>query len=407
MSTAARSELNALLLFNTLCLTAMMAIVPVIGPIIRELQLSEWHGGLVVTASGVLWMLMARVWGRRSDRRGRRTVLLQAAAGYLVSYLLLAGCLDYMLDEPPAAWLTLSVMILFRGLVGAFYAALPSVSAARVADTTAPAERGGIMARLGAANALGMVLGPMLGGLLVQDSLILPLYVAALLPLLGMIWLARVLPKDGRHEHSDAPPVRLTDPRLRLPLAGMLLAMSGVITAQMTVGFFAMDRLALPANEAARAAGMAITAVGVTLILVQGGLSRFGSASPRLCLGVGALIAAVGFALVSLLSSVVGLVVCYCVMAMGLGLVFPAIQTLAANSVTSREQGVAAGSVTAVQGLAMVVTPLLSTLAYEVSPVLPYAASAGLLLVLAMMVGLSRRNLGMGETDDNSLANAP
>ena len=45
-------------------------------------------------------------------------------------------------------------------------------------------------------------------------------------------------------------------------------------------------------------------------------------------------------------------------MAAGMGLVFPSIQALAANAVTADEQGIAAGSVIAVQGMAMVVAPL-------------------------------------------------
>ena len=97
--------------FNTLCLTAIMAFMPVIGPVVRGLRLAEWHGGLVVTVAGVLWMLMARYWGGRSDRVGRRRVLLRAAAGYIVSYLLLAIGLDLMLREPPPAWLALLALM--------------------------------------------------------------------------------------------------------------------------------------------------------------------------------------------------------------------------------------------------------------------------------------------------------
>ncbi|WP_373797856.1 MFS transporter, partial [Achromobacter insuavis] len=181
----ARSETTALFVFNTLCLTAIMAFMPVIGPVVRGLRLAEWHGGLVVTVAGVLWMLMARYWGRRSDRIGRRRVLLRAAAGYIVSYLLLAVGLDLMLREPPPVWLALLALMALRALIGAFSPAMPTVSAARIADVTAPAQRGAMMAKLGAANGLGMVLGPAIGGLLVKDSLTLPLYLAAALPLLG------------------------------------------------------------------------------------------------------------------------------------------------------------------------------------------------------------------------------
>lgn len=385
------NEAAALFVFNTLCLTAIMAFMPVIGPVVRGLRLAEWHGGLVVTVAGVLWMLMARYWGGRSDRVGRRRVLLRAAAGYIVSYLLLAVGLDLMLREPPPVWLALLALMTLRALIGAFYAAMPTVSAARIADITAPEQRGAMMAKLGAANGLGMVLGPAIGGLLVKDSLTLPLYIAAALPLLGTLWLAAKMPSDAAHEPRVTPPLKLSDRRLRLPLAAMLLAMSAVITAQMIVGFYAMDALRQAPGPAARTAGWAMTTVGVMLILVQVGLAKARRMNAARCLAGGALLSGVGFLLVPVLGGATGLIACYAIMAAGMGLVFPSIQTLAANAVTADEQGIAAGSVIAVQGMAMVVAPLVCTLLYGVRPWMPYVVAASLLLLVALAAALKPR----------------
>ena len=66
-----------------------------------------------------------------------------------------------------------------------------------------------------------------------------------------------------------------------------------------------------------------------------------------------------------------------------MGLVFPSIQTLAATAVSPEEQGIAAGSVTAVQGMAMVIVPLACTLLYGLRPWVPYVVAASLLLLLA------------------------
>lgn len=389
---SARSEAAALFVFNMLCLTAMMAFVPVIGPVVRGLGLAEWHGGLVVTVAGLLWMLMARYWGRRSDRVGRRTTLLRAAAGYIASYLLLAWSLDRMLTEPPAQWVALAALLVLRGLIGAFYAAMPAVSAARIADITAPEQRGAMMAKLGAANGVGMVLGPAIGGLLVKDSLIVPLYLAAVLPVLGTAWLMLRLPSDASHTPRGTPALKLSDRRLRLPLAAMLLAMSGVITAQMIVGFYAMDALHLEAGPAARVAGIAMATVGIVLILVQLALARARKMNAARCLAAGAVLASAGFFLIAVLPGTAGFLLSYALMAAGMGLVFPSIQTLAANAVSPEEQGIAAGSVTAVQGMAMVIVPLACTLLYGVRPWLPYTVAASLLLLLAAAaVGRVRR----------------
>lgn len=42
-----------LFILNAVFMTAMMAYIPVIGPIIREVGRQEWHGGLVVSCSGL------------------------------------------------------------------------------------------------------------------------------------------------------------------------------------------------------------------------------------------------------------------------------------------------------------------------------------------------------------------
>jgi len=372
-------------LFNMICMTAMMAFVPVIGPLIRALSLAEWHGGLVVTVSGVFWMLLARFWGKRSDRLGRKPVLLLAGVGFSVSYLMLAGLLDYALKTPLSLLVLLLLMLLFRGLMGVFFAGIPPVCAAQIADTHSPDERGSAMAKLGASGALGMVFGPLLAGLLAEyTDLVTPLYLAAVLPLLAVLLLAWRLPASVPAKNQSSSRVRLLDPRIRLPLLAMFLAMGSVIISQMTVGFYALDRLHLEGLQAARMAGLAMTGVGMTLILVQVVLSKVKQVNSLKVLLWGALLACGGFLLATAWISQAGLLVSYCIMAAGLGLVFPSVQALTANSVEQHEQGAAAGTLAAVQGLAMVVMPLICTLFYEMNPILPYLIAAALLLLLSI-----------------------
>lgn len=381
-------NLRALLVFNMLSVTALMAFVPVIGPIVRELGLSEWHGGLVVTIAGLTWMLSARSWGRISDKYGRKTILLLAGGGYILSYLLMAGFFDRMLAQPVSIVVMLSVMIILRALVGGFYAAVPVVSAAQIADLVAPEKRGAAMATLGAASATGIVLGPVIGGLLAEKSLALPLYVSAFLPALGILLLFCFFPKHAPvlHKENIQPPVlRWNDSRLRLPVIAMFLAMGCVIVAQMSVGFFAIDRLQLEGPEAARIASFAMIGVGVALIVVQGSLSRFQHLNNVKCIIAGAIIAMCGFICATLVSSVFTLVASYMLMAAGIGFIFPSLQTLVANSVEVHEQGVAAGTLSAAQASASVVIPLLSSLLYEISPVIPYLSAATTLLLLALI----------------------
>ncbi|WP_265285520.1 MFS transporter [Verminephrobacter aporrectodeae] len=86
--------LRSILIINSLCIAALMSFVAVVGPLVRTLRLAEWHGGLAVTMAGVLWVISARRWGRLSDVRGRKPVLLCCLLGFSLSFLALAGYFD-------------------------------------------------------------------------------------------------------------------------------------------------------------------------------------------------------------------------------------------------------------------------------------------------------------------------
>jgi len=382
-------NLKPLLFANLACTMAMMAFVSLVGPMARVLQLAPWQAGAAVTVGGVLWMLLSRPWGQASDRHGRRPVLLAGVGGFGLAYWGMCAVLVVALHVLPAAGLVFVGLLVSRGAVGAFYAAIPSTGLALVADHVAPGHRAGAMASLGAANAVGMVLGPALAAGLAQSSLSLPLYATALLPALafGVLW--KGLPRAERR-HADVPgTLGLGDARLRAPMTVAFVAMFCVAIAQITVGFFAIDQLGLESGPAARAAGMALTSVGVALIGSQLLVRRLDWAPLRL-IRVGSVVAAAGFGATALVHSTWLLGACFFIAAAGMGWVFPAFSALAANAVESHEQGAAAGSVGAAQGLGIVLGPLAGTLLYAIAPGAPYVAVALLLVGTAAWMALRR-----------------
>ncbi|MCY1283823.1 multidrug resistance protein [compost metagenome] len=365
------------------CTLAMMSFVALVGPIARELGLAPWQAGTAVTVGGIAWVLLARVWGVASDRHGRRRVLLGGLAGFVLAYAALCAFVVVALQVQPPVWLAFAGIVLLRGLSGGCYAAVPACSAALVADHVEPQRRAAAMAGLGAASAAGMVAGPGLAGLLAGHGLELPLYVTALLPLLALGVLWRWLPHGERHAPADARPLGLGDPRLRRPLAVAFVAMFSVTIAQVTVGFFALDRLQLDTAAAARAAGIALTVVGVALVLAQLAVRALAWPPARL-IRIGGLVSAAGFAAAAFASSAPLLWAGYFVAAAGMGWVFPAVAALAANAVQAHEQGATAGSLGAAHGLGMIVGPLAGTLIYALDSGAPYLLIAALLAVAAL-----------------------
>ena len=366
---------------------AMMAFVAIVGPIVRQLGLPEWVAGLSVTAGGLLWMLLARWWGRVGDRRGRKPVLLIGFAAFALFYWVLAVGIDLALRQRMGAMAALVLLVAARALIGAFYAAVPPTAAAVIADHTQPRVRPAALAKLGSANAIGMVLGPAAAGWLAGHDLSLALYAAAALPLLALavVWLMLPASRPAVAQRPPgAQPMGLFDARLRVAALTGFAAMGSVAIAQVLVGFFAIDRLGLSLPEGARIAGLALTSVGCALIVSQQCVMRFNTVPMARWITLGALIAGGGFMAVAAVQSAAMLLACYGTMAFGMGLIFPNFQAMAANAVQAHEQGAAAGTLSAAQGLGMVLGPLLGTLLYRQAPTLPYLLVGAGLWALAL-----------------------
>lgn len=411
-------RLAPLLLAALVGTMAMMAYVAIIGPVVRQLGISEMVAGISMSIGGVFWMLLARTWGRTSDRLGRKPVLLMGLGVFTLTYALLAVFVDVALHHTLPALLIAAVLIGARSVIGAFYAAVPPTAAATIADHVAPQARQQAMAKLGSANALGMVAGPAIVSLVSGWGLHWGFYATAALPLLGLLSIALGLPaglppqapnpngptspaqpsapnampdRASSSASSPAPSstpaarphLPLWDPRLRLAMATAFVAMMCVAVAQVSVGFFAMDHFSLSEEKGARLAGHALTCVGLALILSQQCVIHLKRIALRHWVIAGAGISALGFASVLLAHQPWHLLLAYAVGAFGMGFIFPSFQAMAANAVQAHEQGAAAGNASAAQGLGMVLGPMLGTGLYTLAPAAPYAWIAASLLLLA------------------------
>src|SRR5437867_3123055 len=120
------------------------------------------HGvviGIIIASFSAMQFLFAPIWGRLSDRHGRRPILLISTAGAAVSYMLFA--LSSGLENHAAA---LSMMVLSRMFAGICGGNI-TVAQAYIADITPPEQRSKKMGLIGMAFGLGFIFGPALGGI--------------------------------------------------------------------------------------------------------------------------------------------------------------------------------------------------------------------------------------------------
>ncbi len=114
--------------------------------------------GLIFSAFSAMQFVFSPIWGRISDRIGRRPVLLVSTAGATLSYVLFAFS-SGLEQHALALWL----MILSRILAGIAGGNI-TVAQAYIADITPPEDRSRRMGLIGMAFGLGFIFGPILSG---------------------------------------------------------------------------------------------------------------------------------------------------------------------------------------------------------------------------------------------------
>ena len=345
--------------------------------------------------------LFAPMWGRLSDRIGRRPVVLSSISMGVAGYVLFGFAQS------------LPMLFAARMLAG-FGAANIGAVQSIVADTTSGADRAKGMGLIGAAFGLGFTIGPALGGALGQISLEAPAFGAAGLGLLNLFLAFRLLPETRRHggapSHAARKVFSLRDlaATARIPNGGRLLAIvflsvTGMALMEQALGLFiervyldpATHPLGSPAahTHAAGLTAWVLTAVGITSLVVQGGLIgrlsvRFGE---RTLMRAGALIMGVALALIPVVGAgpFALLVGVGALLAIGSSVLNPSLTAFLSRSVSREVQGATLGLSQSLGALGRTVGPAASGAIFELGRDLPFAvAAAFLVLAFAFALGL-------------------
>lgn len=339
--------------------------------------------------------IAAPVWGKLSDRYGRKPILAWSLSGLALSYIAL-GFSD-----------SLSMVIATR-IFGGLMAGNIATAFAYVADVTTPETRAKGMGMVGAAFGLGFIFGPVIGGLLAGSDLetanfLRPALVAATLTtiaLLGVIFtLPESLSKEVREQIRNQPKVLLRN-RVRTALGRktlvLIVAIGFVLTMawallETTLGLWASRVLGL----GPQGIGLALTYVGVIGVIIQGGLiggltTKFGerilvvAAAGFLLGGYGFLAVANGWPLL-----IAGLTL----LAIGNGLSNPSLSSLVSKEAEETERGSVLGVYQGAGSLARVVGPLYAGVVFaQFGPSAPFMIAAVCMIpALFMVLFLPRR----------------
>ena len=340
-------------------------------------QQAALFGGILGALYAGLQFIAAPIWGRISDRIGRRRVLLTGLTGSAASYLLWIFSANFTL-------------FLISRLIAGVMTGNVSVANAAVSDVTTPETRARGMAVIGMSFGLGFVLGPAIGGmtahLRIDDPastaafalhpFSVPALIAATLACGNLLWaliaFRETLPPERRTQAGEGGrtfnPLQMIDPALgrdvpKLNLSFLLftLLFSGM---EGTLVFLAAHELGFTPGDM----GWLFAGLGLGAAFVQGayrGLVKRVGVRSMAFIGLFALIP--GLVLIGLVDWYphLWLLATGCgLLAVSTGLVFPSVSTLVSLAGDPQRQGWVMGTFRSASALGRAVGPLLAAAVY-------------------------------------------
>ena len=335
--------------------------------------------GMLATSFSLMQFVFAPIWGRLSDRVGRRPIILLGLLGSCLSYLGfgMAG--------------TLTALFAARILAGIAGANIPTAQAV-VADLTTPENRAKGMGIIGAAFGLGFIFGPAIGGFLSRYGYSMPAFFASGLSLLNFAAAWFLLPETLKPEHRAIERVGRID-ALRAALARPHLPLLLVISFLIVAAFSAFEAtFALFAERAygfgASTIGYVFAFVGIILVIVQGAL--VGRVVKRVgehhIMPASLAIVAIGLLMIPATRSVAALLAANGIMAVGMGFNNPSLMSLVSRYSAAEDQGGVMGLMQSLSSLARIVGPLWGGFAFDHLGIgMPYITSAAVMGVAALL----------------------
>lgn len=359
--------------------TVMMGfgvVIPAMPYYARTLHGDAVFIGAMMASYSLAQFLVAPLWGRLSDRYGRKPFLIIGLLGFAISFLWfgLANSLGGLLAA--------------RTLGGLLSAAAMPAAFAAVSDVTTEENRAKGMGVVGAAMGLGMVFGPAIGGWLGHYGLSTPFFAASGIALVAALLTALLfresLPKDaplaaraGFMQNLKATPASAWG-----LLAVTFLSTFAFAGFETVFALFVQDRLALGHLDSTRTVGMLLAVMGLVSALVQGGLigRLIKQTGERLVLAAGmGLMALTMLSIIATSASAFAFACILAIMGIAHGALRPALSSGISKG-AGAAQGAALGMMSSFDSLARVLGPALAGVLYVMQVSLPFYASALALL---------------------------
>ncbi len=388
-------------------------VVPLVPVYSRHFGADGLIIGVVIASFSAMQFIFSPIWGRLSDRIGRRPVLLMSTAGAAGSYVLFALSSGFVNHTT-----ALLMMILARSFAGVCGGNI-TVAQAYIADITPPENRSKKMGLIGMAFGLGFIFGPAIGGISLKHfGETGPGWVAAALCAANFLLALFVLVESHKpnSEHVAARPRfnqwshTLGQPKIGLLVLVFFFATFCFSCFEATLALLVCDNFHLDIRSDATTATTAtylFVFCGIIGAFVQGGLigrivKKLGE--PKV-IALSLVLTAISLAFIPFIKGHdplswkilfthdglpwIYLLAALALLSVGSSLTRAPLFGLLSNLTPANEQGATIGVAQSAGSLARILGPIYATTTLHYLPALPYLS--GTFILLATTVGVMQR----------------
>ncbi len=353
-----------------------------------RLNADAWMIGWMIAVFSMAQLASAPLWGRLSDRLGRRPAILAGLGISAVAYVVFGFA--------TSIW-----MLFLSRIIQGFGGGTIGVLQAYVADTSTPKDRAKTLGWLTSATSAGVMVGFAMGSLAFNLGSAAPGLIAAALCVINVAFAGRWLPEPKSHESVTVADRFSVAPRrsIRTAIWDVLSVPHGEVSRLIWIyavgmlGF--MSTMAVLSFYLKSEFGVTEKTVGVFFVPV----GALGVVMRALVLGklvdllgetkvmrLGATLLALGILMLPLATSAVRFGVVMCLIPIGTAFLFPCVSALVSHRVVGDELGQSLGVQQAFGGAARVLGPIWATATFQTLGVhIPFYIAAGVVSVAVLI----------------------